>query len=220
MEEGKIDGLTLVFHQKINKWVQLGEISELKKVMQELAEEEERRNSYLASVAVESQIFEDAADSGIPPEVLLEARLAMPTRTTSGGKRSFTSDDGKHFIWDDEENDWVEDENPSGSDGSDEEEDGYSSRQSKVNKANPVANANDKDSGLAEETEDGESSLTEEQKATRKRKRKNKKKASSWNDNASGLWIYVTGLPSDVTMDELKAHFSKVITQYAALLLV
>lgn len=39
----------------------------------------------------------------------------------------------------------------------------------------------------------------------KKRKRKNKARAA-----ALSHWVYIVGLPSDVTADEIKAHFSKV----------
>lgn len=38
-----------------------------------------------------------------------------------------------------------------------------------------------------------------------KRKRKNKSRSKQ-----NKCWIYITGLPSDVTAEELKSHFSKV----------
>eukprot|EP01041_Mallomonas_annulata_P011697 gene11697-24497_t len=40
----------------------------------------------------------------------------------------------------------------------------------------------------------------------RKRKRKNRKKANA----GPNLWIYITGLPRDVALEEVKSHFSKV----------
>lgn len=36
-----------------------------------------------------------------------------------------------------------------------------------------------------------------------------KKRATDWVDNVHNNWIYVTGLPSDVTEEELVEHFSK-----------
>ena len=38
-----------------------------------------------------------------------------------------------------------------------------------------------------------------------KRKRKNKSKSK-----VTKGWIYITGLPADITIEEMKSHFSKV----------
>ena len=179
MKEGNIDGLTVVYDQHVNKWVPLGEIPVLKAVMQQITAEEDIEKG--CDIPDSEKVFEDAEDiPAIPQE--------MHQRKT---KRSFQADDGKHFVWDNEENEWVEDENPSGSEDSDEEE---------------APNAGKK---AHESVDTSEEQAADTQATGQKRKRKKKKK-SGWKENASGLWIYVTGLPSDVTAEELKSHFSKV----------
>ena len=196
MEEGKIDGLTLVFDQNRNAWVQLGHVPELKQVMHQLMEEEEQRVTLENKVAESDQVF--AEDPSIPviPDEMKQAGASR------GTKRSFQADNGKHFVWDDAENDWVEDENPSSS-GESEDEDAHQ-KQGKNGDSKKVVGATSAEVG------GGEGDVAQDEKAAARKKKKKKKKAT-WNDNASGLWIYVTGLPSDVTAEELKSHFSKVM---------
>lgn len=203
MEEGKLDGLSLVFHPVQNAWVQLGEVPELKQVMQTLAEEEDMRAALTNPVAESDQVYVDNDGEEIPaiPDDMHQKGLKIDKALP---KRSFTADDGKCFVWDDAENDWVEDENPSGSEPSDNEDGSW--------KKKKQADASGTASDCLEADCDGPSAVdeTEDEKAAT-RKRKKKKKSGSWKDNAAGLWVYVTGLPADVTVEELKAHFSKVI---------
>lgn len=197
MEEGKIDGLTLVFNQKQNAWVQLGQVPELKQVMRQMMEEEEQRATLENQVADSDQVFlEDSSIPVIPDEM----KQAGASR---GTKRSFQADNGKHFVWDDAENDWVEDENPSGSEESEDEDAHWKKGNTKDEKKTTGV------SSAAAEGGEGEGVAGQDEKAAARKKKKKKKKAT-WNDNASGLWVYVTGLPSDVTAEELKSHFSKV----------
>ena len=136
-----------------------------------------------------------------------------------GSKKAFRADSGVKYQWDDVENDWVECEND---DGDDEEEVAEpvkvvakvaSSSSSSSKKRPPLtddANGDDDDDGEDEDDADGTTGATSESSATgqvapkRKRNKKKKKKA------APTFWLYVSGLPKDVTMEEIKEHFSKV----------
>ncbi len=116
---------------------------------------------------------------------------ALPQKVVVTKEKRFTTDDGVQLYWDEVEGEWVVDENPSDNEeteqkieeneGSDEEVDAYN---------NGISHSNDKtnsDSNPAKET-----------------KKKRKKKAKK------GNWVYISGLPLDVTFDEVKDHFSKV----------
>ena len=59
-----------------------------------------------------------------------------------------------------------------------------------------------------EQQDEANDSKVDDKAPKRKRKRKNRHRAA-----AEKLWIYVTGLPSDITVEEIKAHFSKVVTK-------
>jgi hypothetical protein len=207
MEEGKVDGMTQIFDQRQGAWVQLGQVSELKQVMQQMAAEEDARASVTASASQSDQVYEDA-EMHIPaiPEEMYKA-AGESAKTTAGAKRSFKSDNGTSFVWDDTENDWVEDENPSGSEGSD-----YEMDEPEPKRAQPVhSKAGGGKTGAPEGGGDGEGAVDENgEKAGARKRKKKKKKAAAWKENASGLWVYVTGLPHDVSEEELKSHFSKV----------
>jgi hypothetical protein len=184
LEEGKIDGLTVIFHQKVNSWVKIGDVPELKVVIQEIAAEEETRVKYLESVPDTDQVYEYSANA-------VEGEIqAMPPEP----KRYFTADNGKRYVWDNAENDWVEDE-------------GILSDSEDSNEGAVIVGG-----GKSETNVDkiGPGSESVETANPKKRKKKNKQKNTSWKSNSDGLWIYVTGLPSDVTVEEIKSHFSKV----------
>jgi hypothetical protein len=110
-----------------------------------------------------------------------------------GSKRkSFVADNGTKYYWDDEEECWVEDnEENNDSDKEQDHHDGDSSDEAESDEEKG------KNGIPASEAVGG---------AVQKRKRNKKKKAKK----AAGNWVYVTGLPLNVTVDEVKNHFSKV----------
>jgi HIV Tat-specific factor 1 len=103
-------------------------------------------------------------------------------------KKRFVADNGVRYMWDEMAQDWVEDDSLS---------------QSESEEENEEKNEGD---------EEGKSESTE------KRKRKKKKKdTSGWKDSVgSKFWIYIENLPLDITLDEMKAHFSKVTPHLSA----
>lgn len=111
-------------------------------------------------------------------------------------QKFFTSDDGRKYVWDEEEECWVE---------CDETE--YLQAEAKM-----VGKRKATESGADSEDDDGSEHGDEEdvtatnnpgsQKPKRKRSKKKKKGPTTW--------IYVTGLPSDIAYQEIKDHFSKV----------
>jgi len=129
------------------------------------------------------------------------ANAAKSATSSSDFKKSFVADDGVRYVWDEDEDDWVEgdesddeiDDQVIGKGGDDEDEDGHISKKSTATKATGNAPARTVD-------EHGNEVL----KPKRVRKNKNKKKKPVNN------WVYITGLPGDITEDELKDHFSRV----------
>lgn len=136
-------------------------------------------------------------------------------------KRSFVADDGVRYCWDDEEQDWVVDDDPDPSDDEEEEEEGNPQDRGPLvgsrvgSKAKASAESKGDAEGDDDDDDDGEEGKegggAQDQGAgggaeKRRRKRKNRKGKAK----GPSLWVYISGLPHDVTPEELKAHFSKV----------
>lgn len=182
LQQGEIDGLTLVYGSNLPNWVKLSDVPELKDAANKVAEEEEKTAELMNSMPTEEQQVYQGDDSTIPADVSFE------TITSSGkeGKKSFVADDGVKYMWDESEQDWVEDEcQESESEGEAEDDD--------ISKEKTVPDSS---------KEDGKNNET--------RKRKRKKKKKDWNAASAKLWVYISGLPLDITVEELKEHFSKV----------
>lgn len=219
VKEGEIDGLTYVYSGDLAVWKKIAEVAELKDAIQKATEEEEAREAALKSaessaIPIENQIFNpDMADAS--KQIMFE-----PTEVgQKDAKRAFIADDGSRYRWDDDEQDWVFD-NEEGEDQPvlDEEDSEYGDSRYRKRKAD----ANDDDEELSE-PEDNENTalLKNEEKHTaqagseenkgevqevKAKKRRSKKKKNK----GPNTWVYVTGLPADVTAEEIKDHFSKV----------
>lgn len=170
VQEGEIDGLTMVYSDSLTSWLPIGEVPLLKEAMQQLEAEEAAAQATL---------------NPIPPD--------MPTHDSREEKRvqkSFRADNGLKYKWDEEEGDWVETDEES-----EEEEE---------------VEIEEKDVATPQQS-NGLSTEEKEEKRKRKRKAKKKKAGDTWEENKKkNLWIYVTGLPTDITLEEIKNHFSKV----------
>jgi len=113
------------------------------------------------------------------------------TNSTSILSKSFVADTGIRYIWDEEDQDWIE------------ADDDYDEKDVFSDEEEGDLNFNSKKRGFGEINQD--SNNNEVKTETRKRKRKNKNK-----NKAQAHWVYITGLPPDVTSEELNEHFSKV----------
>jgi hypothetical protein len=201
LQQGEIDGYTMVFGEGLEGWKQLMDVPELKEASVKAAQEEENTQAILTALpAQEEQVFvnEDGVMSGVL-DTLSEAVKA-------GDKKYFVADDGVRYAWDDGEQDWVEDDEPLESENeSESSQTGPGGHQ----KGKKPAAAGVGEKGDTEEVE-GEGGEEAEEKQKRKRKKRKKKSGQDWNAAASKLWVYISGLPLDITVDEMKAHFSKV----------
>ena len=116
---------------------------------------------------------------------------APPPKAIVTKEKRFTTDDGAQLYWDEDEGDWVVDENPSDNGDTEQKIDVNECSDEEVDDHNKAASHSDDkantNSNLAKET-------------NKKRKKKAKK----------GNWVYISGLPMDITFDEVKDHFSKV----------
>ena len=118
-------------------------------------------------------------------------------------QRSFVGDDGKRFRWDEEEQDWVQVMKGEAFDDDEDEEDEEDEEEAASKKKKRKTNAEP-----AEESKDASEVAAEETGSVAKKKAARKKKG--WDHRAAKTWVYVEGLPRDVSAAELREHFSKV----------
>lgn len=217
LQAGELDGMSMMFSSDMKNWTPLSEIPELKKVAQNIADEESRAASLLTSVGAEDQTFSaDMYADDMPP-------VQQPSlNDTNNNKdenenddKEFINDDGIRHVWDRELNEWVVAE-----EGDDTGDEGVASadRNDRVGNTKETSQFfKELDANKAKTKCDGDASTMEndsnELKPEKRKRNKKKKKTSDWNAS-SNLWVYVSNLPFDVTLEEIKAHFSKVTFTY------
>lgn len=167
-----------------------------------------------------------------------EEKLEADGVIKSKQRRAFTADNGIRYCWDDDENDWIEDdaETEDDSEGDDnaiddnaiddneDDSDGdnggvntdKSQRKSSFKassagkKSKETCGMDGEDTAKVSSADDGagdaSGDVAVDGATAQKRKRNRKKKARKIPNH----WVYITGLPTDVTIEEMKAHFSKV----------
>lgn len=223
IKEGLIDGLTMIFSHEIGEWKKLVEIESLKEASRKIAMEEEKVEAVMKEISssdIQQQIYFDDDSSDFIKESYDKSRLALKERenlATTAVNQSFKADDGVKYKWDDEEQDWVEDSEPdeednlqlgNSDDDSDEDENGDHEDIVKTKKKNgrkEVDNSKQLNALDTLVTDSSEAALQSAPTQKRKRKsNKNKKKKGPSN------WIYINGLPHNITTEEIKDHFSKV----------
>ena len=254
LKEGDIDGLTLVYGGEAPlEWKKVSEVQVLKDEMAKIAvEEEQARLAFLKSTEdddIQQQVFVEDAIPEFPVHEMQTAgassgasKAAMAAGAQEGevdenGQRIFVADNGQKYMWDEEENDWIEAEE-------DDEEDNQESERLPIvkasanhsnktgaggggagikRKAGDAANGGstknaavaastaeksvNSDDEMEDEEEESKISAAEENTANAKPKKKRSKKKAKKGPNT---WVYVTGLPPDVSAEEIKDHFSKV----------
>lgn len=128
-------------------------------------------------------------------------------------KKSFVADDGARYKWDEEEQDWVVDDGDGDGDGDMEadegnKEDDEESEGEYTAKKRHLDNSDDEDPDefvSGQSAEGSATHLTEDPQKNKKKRKPRKKRHKGPN-----TWIYVDGLPADITIEEIKDHFSKV----------
>lgn len=142
-----------------------------------------------------------------------------------GDIKTYIADNGVKYIWDEEEQDWIEDDNDDDASMEDTnttstttraagttttKDDNKSNKKRKANYDNNENNTVESD----DEGEEGDSGNTNGDTGntsgdtgnTKPKKKRNKKKTKK----GPNTWVYITGLPPDITAEEIKDHFSKV----------
>lgn len=176
----------------------------------------------------EEQVFAFDSDD-IDPAVMYKKMLAeqaiagklstagdaTSSAQLSGVKRKFRADNGINYVWDDEEDCWVVDEDDDGEDSeSENENEQYDDednidlkyKQAMSEMSRKMVHEDDHDLHLPPNSSKSDSKSGNNENASKKPKKKSKKNKKTAPNN----WIYITGLPKDITVEEIKSHFSKV----------
>ena len=226
LQDGEIDGLSLVWHQDLaGGWKPLSEVEELRQVLRLLMRPEEQgedgegmeqeegaqgngegSGSGGAASMDERQVFDADEMPSLPPAAAAAASAAASaaakrSRSALSVKQSYVADDGTKYRLNPQTNEWEEagsgeesgEEGEEEGEGEEEEEEGNGSAARQASAA--AASGGEAGNAL--------------KKKTKKKKKKKNRGGEGW-DRASNKWVYVTGLPSDATVEELEAHFKQV----------
>ncbi|CBJ28191.1 conserved unknown protein [Ectocarpus siliculosus] len=99
LRQGEVDGMTMAWTTGMGDWKPLGEVSELRPLLQDGDDEEEEEEGMGTDDAPEKMMVFEADD---------EAQPAYEPPPKKESKRSFMADDGTKFAWDEEKGDWKE----------------------------------------------------------------------------------------------------------------
>lgn len=227
----------MVYREGMNQWQRIAEVQELKEAMNKLTMEEEAAEKAAAVVQENESVnqvffdpdgdqpafnydeFKKAAEAGRSTTNKNSSTSSSTNKQLNINKepiKTFTADDGAQLKWDEATQEWIEysddikasnnssnnltsnnnkkrsmHDSDSDNDEFDDVDHTSTSNLNNSNTTTATSNNNDDSNPTAADTKV-------------KRKRSNKKKRGPNN------WVYVTGLPADVTYDEVFAHFSKV----------
>ncbi|KAJ0407894.1 hypothetical protein P43SY_009181 [Pythium insidiosum] len=203
--DGEIDGLTLVWTKDMAQWTPMGELPSLKEFVHEANEDQEREAEVLAqqrSAAEEDQVFDDAS------------------------VQVFEAEDGKKYVFDAETKKWVTPEEKIAEDlealrdehGKQHDDSADIAELQKLAQATKLPSvpsaataAPPTSSELvdAASTTPAQAGASEDQAKREKKRKKKKSKGERWQKAKSNTWVYVNGLPLDVTLEEVRDHFTK-----------
>lgn len=227
LRQQEIDGMSLVYGGGLTEWKQVSEVPELKNEMMKINQEEQAAEEAAAAAAaaassidVQHQIFAFNSEDDIIPPYSMPVQTEKPTESSSSStnpsKKSFVADNGIRYGWDEEEQDWVEldddedlmDDQDENSDGDDYDDEDGTNRKGKKRKAAPEPDSDEavpESDSAAAAAVSGDAASSSSAAAPPKKKRSKRKPKK-----APNTWIYVTGLPANVTFEEIRDHFSKV----------
>ncbi|KAG1703828.1 hypothetical protein DVH05_006837 [Phytophthora capsici] len=183
--DGEADGMTLVWNQELNDWKPIGEVPSLREFLQETNDDLDRETELkeqATDVPIEHQVFENTSTNALVAE------------------------DGREYVYDAESKTYVTPE--------DKIEEELASLQQAMNeekaKENDTAEGDveEKPSTMASTTEAKPTASSEANTETAKKKKK-KKKTDKWKKSKKNTWVYMNGLPLDVTVQEVHDHFAK-----------
>lgn len=205
IQVGEVDGLSLIFGSGLDSWKPLGEIAELKAIIQKLAEEEDvAAIASDKSVDLTDQVYAlESEDKTIDKDRYQKELAYMAELSRQKKEKEVASKENQRIYWDDAEQSWVEKEDDEIVPGEDSTLEQASKRRRTIDNDQNDFMQEDEE----EEEEDGaELTVTSDQQSAAAKKKRKKRK----NKKAQKNWVYITGLPADVTAEEINAHFSKV----------
>jgi hypothetical protein len=193
IREGLLDGLSMVYSHIIGKWLSIAEIPEIRAMITKLDEEEDQAAALTAvqDLPTEQMVFvADEEDDSRRREFVAYCEKLAETKAAeeaarrdsagaepSTSKKSFVADDGKKYLWDAEEDDWVE--STASDSGGEEMSEAF------VDDDNDNDDVDDRDG-----QNNNNSASTEQPSGSEKQKRKRKNKSRSKNNKG---WVYITG---------------------------
>ncbi|EGZ24321.1 hypothetical protein PHYSODRAFT_311360 [Phytophthora sojae] len=201
--DGGVDGMTLVWSQELDGWKPIGEVPSLKEFLQEANDDMDREaelQEQTTEVPAEHQVFEKEATEALVAE------------------------DGKQYVFDAESKtyvtpeDKIEEELASLQEAAMAESEKTQGEDSPVGKENSAISENGDESAGKNEVPSARPAATEakpadqtevDADAAKKRKKKKKKKSDKWKKSKVNTWVYVNGLPLDITVQEVHDHFAK-----------
>ncbi|RHY31766.1 hypothetical protein DYB32_003175 [Aphanomyces invadans] len=203
-EDGNIDGLTLVWSscQVVATWTPLGEVSVLKEELLEINLEREKEEAILAT------------------KEAIDPKLQTFHDDTTSGTRAIVAEDGKEFIYDSETRKWVTPEDKILEELEDlaELRDEAAKTPSAavqsvaasrpIEEGVPAEQTAKKDGGMVDPTTPTTPAATTTNGNPKKRK-KSKSKKAKWTASKYKTWVYINGLPLDITVQEVHDHFVK-----------
>ncbi|KAG6620129.1 rna-binding protein [Phytophthora cinnamomi] len=203
--DGEVDGMTLVWSQELDDWKPIGEVPSLKEFLQEANDDLDREaelQEQSSEVPAEHQVFEKetaealVAEDGkqyvfdaesktyVTPEDKIEEELALLQEAA--------------MAVDEEKNEGAD--TPVGKENNTKNDNnGASAGKNEEPSAAPTAAEAARPAGQTEADAD----------AAKKRKKKKKKKSEKWKKSKVNTWVYVNGLPLDITVQEVHDHFAK-----------
>ncbi|KAI9923025.1 hypothetical protein PsorP6_001966 [Peronosclerospora sorghi] len=203
--DGEIDGMTLVWTEELEDWKPIGEVSSLKEFIQEANDEmdrEEELQEQTNQVPMEHQVFETELGDALVAE------------------------DGTQYVFDPESKTYVTPEQKIQEDLASLQE-SMMEINSQPEKSDHLS-VNSNDDVKVDQSEESSMSIgttramtkgqtivksnvgaIADADAAKKRKKKKKKKGDKWKKSKKNTWVYVNGLPLDITIQEVHDHFAK-----------
>ncbi|KAG7384188.1 HIV Tat-specific factor 1 [Phytophthora pseudosyringae] len=192
--DGQVDGMTLVWSQELDDWKPIGEVPSLKEFLQEANDDLDR----------EAELQEQASE--VPAEHQVFEKESADALVAEDGKRYVFDAESKTYVTPEDK---IEDELASLQEAmvefdaeKDEKNDEKKSGDEKNIEVAGVATA-------ATEAKPADQSEADAEAAKKRKKKKKKKKSDKWKKTKKNTWVYVNGLPLDVTEQEVHDHFAK-----------
>jgi hypothetical protein len=198
LKEGDIDGLTLVYTTGMAEWKKASDVDELREELRKINEQEAAMEAAMNASSANDLNTNSIGNQIFVPDADDEVQQAAKAYFQKSKPKNFVADDGTKYKWDEEEQDWVVDDEAS----QEEDMDGGDNGKRKHDDSDSDNEDDEEEDGNAQQSGEKSDNVGDGREKKKRKKRKKQKQANTW--------VYVSGLPPDVTFEELKEHFSKV----------